>query len=257
MSRRRPDGLAVKAARQLLAELQIERPSEIDIELIAAYRYLRVQRRPLTQEEGRIAHSGGTGVITVSDRAYRSAKWRWVIAHELGHFHRHVGVDQYALCTARDMNAGQGSGRESEANDFAAELLMPEFLFEKRCDRNRPSLKDVRELSEEFSTSLTATAMRFVYYTPEPCAVIQSSEGRVDWCSWSEDFALGIRNGTRLSEKTYAGDLVAGKAVGDYLQQVDGDAWSDVAWAPDVDLFEHSVKISPGSVLTLLWHKSR
>ena len=255
MSSRRADPLAVRAARDLVTRLQIRRPSEIDVELIAYDRGLLVRTRPLTQEEGRIAHSAGVGVITVSERAYRSAKWRWVIAHELGHFCRHPAIDQYELCTAADMNAGLGLGRESEANDFAAELLMPEFLFKGRCDRNRPSLKDIRELAADFQTSLTATALRFVYYAPEPCAVAQSSHGVIDWCAWSQPFRLGIRRGTRLSNRTYAGDLFAGKPVGDYPSQVDGDAWSDSPWAANIDLFEHSARVSPSSVLTMLWHK--
>jgi Zn-dependent peptidase ImmA (M78 family) len=254
MSRRRPDPLAVRDARDLIAELQIRKPDEIDVELIANHRGLLVQKRPLTQEEGRIVHSGGVGVITVSERAFKSMKWRWVIGHELGHFHRHPEVDQYALCTATDLNAGQGTGRESEANDFAAELLMPEFLFKKRCDRNHPTLKDVRELADEFQTSLTATAMRFVHYAPEPCAVVQSTRGAVDWCAWSESFRLGIRKGARLNSRTYAGDLFSGKVVGDYSQQVNGDAWSDSEWASGIDLFEHSIKVSSASVLTMLWH---
>jgi Zn-dependent peptidase ImmA (M78 family) len=255
--RRRPDPLAVKAAKDLVAQLQIRKPHEIDIELIANHRRLRVKKRPLTQEEGRIAHSGGTGVITVSERAYNSAKWRWVIAHELGHFHRHPEVDQYALCSPTDMNAGTAAGRESEANDFAAELLMPESLFKKRCDRNRPSLKDVRELASEFNTSVTATAVRFVYYAPEPCAVVQSTAGAVDWCAWSENFRLGIRKGRRLNTRSYAGDLFADKTVGDFAQQVDGDAWSDNSWAAQIDVFEHSIKTSSGTVLTMLWHAAR
>lgn len=256
MSRRRPDPLAVKDARDVIARLQIRKPGEIDIELIAVERGLLVQKRPLTQEEGRIVHSGGIGIITVSERAFRSAKWRWVIAHELGHFFRHPELDQYALCTATDMNAGQGVGRESEANDFAAELLMPEFIFKKMCDRNRPGLKDVRELAQEFKTSLTATAVRFVSYAPEPCAVVQSSKGVIDWCSSSETVQLGVRKGTLLSSRTYAGDLAAGKTINDQPQQVDGDAWSDSPWAGETDLFEHSQRVSSGSVLTILWHKA-
>jgi hypothetical protein len=254
---RRPNPLAVRDARALVDRLQIRGPREIDVELIANDCGLLIRRRPLRQEEGRIVHSGGVGVITVSERAYRSAKWRWVVAHELGHFHRHADVDQYAICSATDMNAGQEVGRESEANDFAAELLMPEFLFKKRCDRNHPSLKDARELADEFQTSLTATAMRFVYYAPEPCAVVQSTGGTVAWCAWSDNFRLGIRKGTSLSTKTYAGDIFAGRVVGDYSQQVDGEAWSDSAWAKDIDLFEHSIMVSSGAVLTMLWHAAR
>ncbi|HQY64065.1 MAG TPA: ImmA/IrrE family metallo-endopeptidase [Polyangiaceae bacterium] len=149
-----------------------------------------------------------------------------------------------------------GTGREAEANDFASELLMPEVLFKKGCDRNRPSLRDVGELAEEFSTSLTATALRFIRFAPEPCAVVHSTSGSVDWLDWTPNFRPGIRKRTRLDARTYAGDLFAGKPVDDRPSQVDGDAWSDSPWAADMDLFEHSRKVSPNSVLTFLWHKA-
>ena len=70
---------------------------------------------------------------------------------------------------------------------------------------NRPCLKDVGELAEEFRTSLTATALRFVMFAPEPCAVVHSTEGKVDWLDWTPNFRLGIRKGTRLTNRTYAG----------------------------------------------------
>ncbi len=133
---------------------------------------------------------------------------------------------------------------------------MPETLFKRKCDRNRPSLKDVGELAEEFRTSLTATALRFVQFAPEPCAVVHSIDSKVDWLDWSANFSIGIKKGTRLTTNTYAGDLFAGKAVDVRLQQVNGDAWSDSAWAGNVDLFEHSKRIAANTVLTLLWHPS-
>jgi hypothetical protein len=136
-----------------------------------------------------------------------------------------------------------GSGRESEANDFAAELLMPEIFFKKACERDRPSLRDVADLAETFGTSLTATALRFVHFSPEPCAVVHATEGAVDWLDWSADFKLGIKKGTRLTPRTYAGDLFAGSPVDDRLQQVDGDAWSDSSRASSIDLFEHSKRV--------------
>lgn len=53
-----------------------------------------------------------------------------------------------------------------------------------------------------------------------------------------------------------SGDLFAGEPASDRASQVDGDAWSDSAWAADIDLFEHSRNVSPNSVLTFLWHPS-
>lgn len=252
---RSPHPGAVASAKRLISELRIERSSEIDIELIAAHHNLLVRRVRLTLEEGRLLRTSTAGIINVSDDAYASNKWRFVVAHELGHFLRHSGHDNFDACTSGDLSNYTGTGRESEANDFAAELLMPTHLFKKRCERDRPSLKDVADLASEFQTSLTATALRFVQFAPEPCAVVHSTDGRVDWLDWSANFSLGIRKGTKLNERTYAGDLFLGRSVDDRSSQVDGEAWCDSPWADRVDLFEHSRKVATNSVLTLLWHK--
>lgn len=251
---RTPHPAAVASAKQLISKLRIRHAKEIDIDLIAAHHDLLVRRVPLRHEEGRLLRTPRLGIINVSDEAFRSNKWRFVVAHEIGHFIRHPDNDNFEACTRGDLTNYTGSGREAEANDFASELLMPETLFKKACDRNRPCLRDVGGLAEEFNTSLTATALRFILFAPEPCAVVHSTNGMVDWLDWSQNFRLGIRKRTKLDTRTYAGDLFAGKPVDDRPSQVDGDAWSDSPWARDVDLFEHSRKVSTNSVVTFLWH---
>jgi Zn-dependent peptidase ImmA (M78 family) len=253
---RTPHPGAVACARRLHARLKIRQPSDLDVELIANEQNLLVRRLPMQHEEGRLLRTRNHGIINVADDAYSSRKWRFVIAHEIGHFLRHADADNFEACTRGDLSNYAGTGREAEANDFASELLMPEFLFKPRCDRNRPSLVDVAQIAEEFQTSLTATALRFVLFAPEPCAVVHSTRGVVDWLDWSDAFQLGIRKGTRLNDRTYAGDLFAGKPADDCPNQVDGDAWSDSPGAADVDLFEHSRRVGADSVLTFLWHRS-
>ncbi|MEZ4447551.1 MAG: ImmA/IrrE family metallo-endopeptidase [Polyangiaceae bacterium] len=234
--------------------LGIRRPSEIDIELIAAYLNLHVKRSALRHEEGRLLRAGSAGVIVVADHAYASSKWRFVVAHEIGHFLRHPDADTFGLCTSADLTTYLGSGREAEANDFAGELLMPEHMFAPRCDRNRPSLKDVGEVAAVFHTSLTATALRFVQFAPEPCAVVFSTAGVVTWQSWTQNFLPTIRNGMKLGKDTYAGDLHRGESVADRPHLVDASAWSANPRVADLDLFEHSRKVGTDSVLTFLWH---
>jgi len=252
---RSPHPAAVASAKALVARLRIRDPREIDVDLIAADLGILVRKRPLQHEEGRLLRTATHGIINVGLDAYNSNKWRFVVAHELGHFIRHPENDNFLACTLGDLSNYTGTGRESEANDFAAELLMPQFLFESRCDRNRPSLRDIAEIAEEFSTSLTATALRFIRFAPEPCAVVHSTDGLVDWLDWTPNFRLAIRKGTRLDRRSYAGDLFAGQGVDDRSSQVDGDAWSDSPWAANTDLFEHSRKVASRSVLTFLWHQ--
>lgn len=253
---RTPHPAAVACAKRLVLELQIRQPSEIDIELIAARHELLVRRVPLQHEEGRLLRTERRGIINVSDDAYASNKWRFVVAHELGHFVRHPNNDNFEACTKGDLSNYTGTGREAEANDFASELLMPEHLFRQACDRNRPCLSDESQIAKAFKTSLSATALRFVQFAPEPCAVVLSIGSRVEWLDWSANFRLGIRKHHRVDQRSYAGDLFAGKHVDDRPSQVDGDAWSDSAWANEVDLFEHSRKVASDSVLTFLWHRA-
>ncbi len=248
---RAPSPLAVARARQLIAELQIRHARELDLELIAAHLGVLVRKLPLRHEEGRLLRSARHGIINVAESACASNKWRFVVAHELGHFLRDGDGDSFDACTRGDLSNYSGNGRESEANDFACELLMPSALFKPRCDRNRPSLFDVGELAQEFQTSLTATALRFVLFSPEPCAVVQSTKGVVDWVDWSADFRPAIAKGARLDNRTYAVDLLDGTDVADKAALVDDDAWGSEC---GVDLWEHSRKVADATVLTLLWH---
>lgn len=246
---------AVLTARELIAELKIRSPDEIDIELIASHRGALVQFGSLAHEDGQLIRSGDAGIIVVDERTRTSAKWRFVAAHELGHLLTHRGVDQLRVCTDKDLHEWyMSAGHEPAANHFAAELLMPENLFKPMCDRNRPGLHDVRELANTYNTSLTATALRFVDYSPEPVAVVFSVDGAIAWWLKSDDFRFWLKKGRRLGRLTYAGDLFAGKSVDDRPSAVSAEGWSDDPRAEDFDIHEHSVRLGAYGVLSLLWH---
>ena len=246
----------IKAAADLVAALGIRAPAEIDIELIAAHCGAIVEYKPLTTEEGRLLRIGSTGLIVVNTDARRTAKWRFVVAHELGHFRCHQQLDQLGLCTDESLHEWyQASGYEPEANRFAAELLMPEVLFKKACDVKRPSLNVVRQLATSYNTSLTATALRFVEFSPEPVALVVCREGRIAWFSKGDDFKIFLSKGQRVANATYAADLLAGREVPEDIADVAVDAWSSGQFPPAVELYEQSTVVGQyGDVVTLLWH---
>lgn len=253
MSRARSYSIVKAKARAIIEKLRIREPSEIDIELIAVHEKLHVYYKPLKNEEGRLLRAGNRGLVVVNQATRTSAKWRFVIAHELGHFCCHPDLDQFKLCTDYQLRDWyRTSGHEPEANQFAAELLMPEMLFRPLCDRSRPSLNDIKDLAEIFGTTLSSTAIRFVEMTEEPCAVVHSSSGKIDWVRATSDFGVKLRKGMLVTNATYAGDLFAGRVVEDRPQLIDGAGWSDGA---EIDVYEHSMMLGRyGSVLSFLWH---
>ncbi len=248
--------LASTAARKLIASLKITEATDLDIELVAAHCGAYVIYRSLSGAEGHLLRSGDQALIVVDKRARQQAsKWRFVIAHELGHFLRHPDLDQMKLCTQAHLSGWyRKSGHELEANHFAAELLMPASLVKPMCDRNRPSLYDVDELSRRFRVSMSAAAIRFVAHCPEPCAVVMSRAGAVEWYAATSDFSYRITRGYRLGRDTYAGDLFAGRTVEDAPLPLGADGWTSDVSAIGSELFEHSRHlVRYNAVLTFLW----
>jgi hypothetical protein len=93
----------------------------------------------------------------------------------------HHGLNQLQICSSSDIHAYRGSAHELEANAFAAQFLMPDFLLTKQLRYLSPTLETVVKLAQRFQMSLTATAVRICEYTDLPVIVAFSSGGRLRW----------------------------------------------------------------------------
>lgn len=240
----------------MIASLAIAEPTEIDVELIAAHMGAYVVYRSLESAEGHLLRTDDTALIVVDGEAKRTFKWRFVIAHELGHFVNHPELNQMQLCSARDLDRWyRQSGHEAEANHFASELLMPEPMMAPLCDRNEPTLFDVRELADAFATSLSATAIRFVQLCPEPCCVVLSRRRQVVWAFPNGDFRLRVSRAQHIPD-TYAAELCDGRPVEDKPHPIDAEAWTDDERFMRQRIVEHSLRLGKyDAVLSLLWHE--
>ena len=184
-------------AREIIRILSIQDPSEIDIDDIAWNRGALVRESTLEGVEGRLLRSGKTGIITVKESIRESGKKRWVAAHELGHFEIHKDTDQIALCTNKDLLYfyRKVNPTETEANEFASELLIPDALLKPRIASQIPTLEAASEIADVFRTTLTASAVRYVDTCEYRCAVVMSKSGAVEWCHPSTDFGYWINKG--------------------------------------------------------------
>ncbi|MEN6383816.1 MAG: hypothetical protein ABFD79_01310 [Phycisphaerales bacterium] len=124
----------------------------------------------------------------------------------------------------------KGSPEEIEANYFAVSLLMPEEHFMSYSKGLPMSLATVRQLSDYFVTSLTATARRYTELSEDYCAIVCSEPGQVKWFHGSDNFmsAFWISPGTKLNRNTVAGELFSRNGqFGVKPEKVDISAWSD------------------------------
>ena len=118
--------IAALKARELLRELNILEPDEIDVELIASYKNAPVRYEPLEGMDGRIVREGNSAIITVNSGISYDGQKRFVIAHELGHFFLHPKTRQVESVNQEQTTnwSDRQEIEEYEANIFAAELLI-------------------------------------------------------------------------------------------------------------------------------------
>lgn len=86
-------------------------------------------------------------------------------------------------CTLSDIqNYRPDRAVEREANEFAAELLLPERVLREHLKRRPPSVALAQEIANEYGTSLTATLLSIVGLSDDDfCAVVLSGDDGVKW----------------------------------------------------------------------------
>ena len=188
------------------------------------------------------------GAIAVRNSIREAGRKNFTIAHEIGHFvlpgHDHASQ----ACTPAEIGDwAEGSTEhtlEREANEFAAELLMPAELVEVIARSAAPSLEVIDKIAREFGASLSAAASRYCDVV-EQCAVVWSSEGAIQWAKRSADFPFYLPSGWALREGSFAAACFAGEKVPGQPRTVPAHLWTS---APHVD---SSVKLLEQSRLCL------
>jgi len=196
------------------------------------------------------------GAIVIRKSIREAGRKNFTLAHEIGHFLL-PGHDQTELvCTKADVgNWGDGSKEvEREADEFAAELLMPGALVQRIIRSDAPSMQLIENIARRFHTSLSAAAWRYCDFAKEPCAVVWSKEGRVKWSKRSKSFGFVLHRGAFLGTDTMASRSSKGLVIPKQPQEVPADAWIADSNVELPKLFEQS-KLLPayGSVISLVW----
>ncbi|WP_443971306.1 ImmA/IrrE family metallo-endopeptidase [Sphingobium sp. CR28] len=238
-------------AESLLRSLGIAKPAEIDVEAIAWSVGAKVREGKLESCEARIIGYKDRAIITVRQGGDPRRK-RFSIAHELGHWTHHRGHS--SICRASEIgNPGVANQVERQADRFAADLLMPRYLFEPSvAGHRRPSFEALDALASEYSTSRIATAMRCVDIAAWPIMLVCHNAAGRRWFKRSELvperwFPRADLDPSSPSMAVLFGDLDRSRP-----QIIAADAWFDRRDASGYRVTEQSVKALGGEMLTLL-----
>jgi len=184
-------------ALRMLDECGIDDPTSIPLELIVAGRGATLRFAELKGGDGRIVRGSSKAIITINCDIEYEGKRRFTIAHELGHYEMHDRLEHH-YDSDNTLEYFKAGNQESEANDFATELLMPEALFRKACEGQKFSPDLLRSLAERFQTSITSVAYRFFEYGNHPICLIYSLRGKVVFRKWPNDYPHFIIDYSRL-----------------------------------------------------------
>ncbi len=238
-------------AERLLQELGVTEPDEIDLDAIAFHVGARIRYRPLAGCEARIIGASDRAIITVKADSHPRRK-RFSIAHELGHWHHHRG--QCLVCRAEETRPGSALSPERVADGFAADLLMPAYLFEPLALQHaKLSFKAVSALADAFKTSQTATAIRIVESDHTAALLVCHGPKGRKWFARAPSVPQRWFPQDALDADSFAFGVLFGSRPEDAMpRRIGADAWFDRREAARFDVYEQTCRIGPDEILTLI-----
>lgn len=165
-----PEPREIQAALEILTRYAVTAPA-VPVDKIAKQEGARIQYGPLDKDlSGMFFVKDGVAVIGVNS-LHHPNRQRFTIGHELGHMALHreligsgVHVDKELAILYRDVTAATGTNKiEIEANNFAAYLLVPDFLLDEVIGDNfalAANEQEIETLAKKFKVSLLTMQLR-------------------------------------------------------------------------------------------------
>jgi Zn-dependent peptidase ImmA (M78 family) len=160
--------LARRRALDLLKEARVKKPP-VPVEELASLVRAKIRFEPFAGQLYGMVHrySNGTAVIGVNSIDAPNRQ-RFTIAHEIAHLLLHkdesLHVDEKSPIGLRNEQSSKATdAKEIEANQFAAELLMPFKFLEKDLQQLSVDIESedaVAQLAQKYQVSVQAMTIR-------------------------------------------------------------------------------------------------
>lgn len=225
-------------------DLGISDPTDLQyLKEICMERGVFVREEHIDGAEARLTFSEPGGelkaIIAVKPNDTYETRTRFSIAHELGHFEIHNDIASTISCNDRALNEWFGKKahqqRETDANEFASELLMPEKFIKSEFASDQPSLNLIEDIAGKYQCSFLAVARRLIDLTEEPCALVYFRKDQIMYhfaSKYFKDQRYWISPG-KLDPHTFAFDVARDNSAGKRMSRVDATAWIDTSEMKD------------------------
>lgn len=246
-------------AQKLLNDCGLNEVLEISLENLIFGRNAVVKEENISGAEGRIVFQENNAVITVHSEINIKGKKRFVLAHELGHYEMHKDLLTVHADDHKSLSDWYKNGRhEIEANQFAAELLMPKELFIQKSKGKDFNLDLIEYLSNRFQTTKTSTLIRYSKFGDFPIALIFSEEGIVKWTQITEDFVLQyIPLNEKVPVNTVAYDFFKGRGLLSEPEKIRATDWFsddfEISKFKNWEFYEQCFQVSKNGILSCVW----
>lgn len=250
-------------AKRVLEDCGLDDPTEYPISEIILGRRAFYEEKPLEGKEGEIISIPGKSIITINSEIPFETKKRFAAAHELGHYEMHKNILPLFSDTEEElMSWYRGGPHELEANEFAAEFLMPSIKFNKECEGKRFGPEVIEYLANRFKVSKTAAILRFVKRGNHPVFIVYCKDNKMKWWKKSDDFYhyMNFKYDAPPPTGSVAYEIYTTSKVykGDELkQQIWKEDWFEVKMdEPAKPFFEYCLYVkSYNYTISIIWEK--
>lgn len=253
-------------AKEILNQYGITDLANLDLIDLAYARNAIVEESDCLNADGRTIFGDKYALIKINKNIDNIGKKRFTIAHELGHVELHKNLQPLFLDSESTLQYFKKGHQETEANEFASELLMPEHLFKKECIGKKFSPDLLRSISEKFQTSLTSVAYKYFDFGTHPICLFYSFNNKVMYWKRPEGYQCFVVDRTKLSppDDSVAAEFFKNKKIyskEQSKQKIWKSTWFELKhWEDDNDFkFYEFCIITPkyNTVLSIVWEELR
>jgi hypothetical protein len=223
------------------------------LEAIACARGAHVIYRKLDGCAARLVAAGDRAVISV-DADDNLGRKRFSLGHELAHWVQDSLRTSFE-CASTDIGPQNAEARsiEADANSFASQLILPDYLVWPWVADRKPSLDLANALGDNFQASLTASALKLLQRSTVPTALVCHDQRRLKWSRRSQGFSTDFYILNELHQDTIAFEMAFGTFKGlSRAKRESASRWISGPGSYRMEVWSQSIKLPEGAVLTML-----